>query len=369
MFGKPLFDMLSKLPSKSLLRFRCVSKLSRDKQVIEDPTPIIFYQKYARNSKHSKTLFFHTIESDTITNHVLKAKNKVGVLEFVGKKLLNKTSRVAGSCNGLVLIGTYYDQNSMPTFIVIHPINKQCYVPPQLRLRCNLESCGLGFDSSTNTFKMVCVYRNPNDSNCGARSARCTMVHVCGTNSWHTIPQVPSYPIYGKATFGNGCLYWLARDHSEYAAIPAIQVIWFDVKNEEFGLIKPPKRNNIYPLNGQLVNLDGQVGFFGDVKTVWLLNDKKEWMLHCDFKDHEFPPDSSIEVLGCLNKDGDILIKVTYWRNAYECIYIYNLKNRVKHAACIVGLELEVGCRTEIVMFPNSVLDIITNSNLFKTRA
>ncbi|GKB11753.1 F-box domain containing protein [Tanacetum coccineum] len=190
------------------------------------------------------------------------------------------------------------------------------------------------------------------------------MVHVCGTNSWHAIPQVPSYPIYGKATFVHGCLYWLARDHSEYAAIPAIQVIWFDVKNEEFGLIKPPKRNNIYPLNGQLVNLDGQVGFFGDVKTVWLLNDKKEWMLHCDFKDHEFPPDSSIEVLGCLNKDGDILIKVTYWRNAYECIYIYNLKNRVKHAACIVGLELEVGCRTEIVMFPNSLLDIITNSNL-----
>ncbi|GKB11752.1 F-box domain containing protein [Tanacetum coccineum] len=372
MVGKPLFDILSKLPSKSLLRFRCVSKLWReyiddsyfvsvhDKQVTEDPTPIIFY--LARNSELAKTLCFHMIESDNITNHVLKAKSNP-VFEFVDKKLLSPTYINVGSCNGLVIIET--DGKLMPTFTVIHPINKQSYVLPKLPLRGNQVSCGLGFDSVTNTFKMVCVYHK-NGRVGRPRSAHCTMVHVFGTNSWHKIPQVPAYSIFGKAVFAHGCLHWLATYHSEDGAR---QVIWFDVKNEEFGLIRPPKRNNIYHLNGHLVNLDGQVGYFGDATTVWLLNDKKEWTLHCDFKDHEFPDDSFIEVLGCLNKDGDILIKVTNWRTEQECIYIYNLKNRVMHAACIVGLDLEDRCNTEIVMFPNSLLDIITNSNLFKTRA
>ncbi|GJR30217.1 F-box domain containing protein [Tanacetum coccineum] len=291
MIGKPLFDVLSKLPSKSLLHFRCVSKLWReyiddnyfvsvhDKQVIEDLTAIIFY--VARNLELAKTLCFHTIESDTTTNHVLKAKNKVGVLEFVGKKLLNETSRIVGSCNGLVLIDTY-DGILMPTYIVIHPRNKQCYVLPlpQLPLPCIQESCGFGFDSSTNTFKMVCVYLNTNYP-----YDHCTMVHVFGTNSWHEIPQVPSYRIYGKAIFAHGCLHWLASYNDEDGAK---QVIWFDVKNEEFGLIKAPKtisklskRIFNHCVGDHLVNLDGQVGYFGNKTTeVWVLDDKKEWVCY-----------------------------------------------------------------------------------------
>nr|GFC69227.1 hypothetical protein [Tanacetum cinerariifolium] len=34
----------------------------------------------------------------------------------------------------------------------------------------------------------------------------CTVVHVFVINSWREIPQVPSYPISGKAVFAN----WLA---------------------------------------------------------------------------------------------------------------------------------------------------------------
>nr|GEY38230.1 NADH dehydrogenase [ubiquinone] iron-sulfur protein 7, mitochondrial [Tanacetum cinerariifolium] len=152
----------------------------------------------------------------------------------------------------------------MPFFTVIHPINKQCYVLPQLPLPlrwCNRGSCGLGFDSSTNTFKMVCVYHNPNFPNGRTRSVHCTMVHVFGTKSWHKIPQVPSYRISGKAIFAHGCLHCLARYTSKYGAR---QVIWFDVKNEEFGLIKPPNRNNIYPSNQDLMATAVAHGHGGD---------------------------------------------------------------------------------------------------------
>ncbi|PWA76164.1 F-box domain-containing protein [Artemisia annua] len=331
MDGKPLFDILSKLPSKSLLRFRCVSKLWReyiddsyfvsihDKQVIEDPTPVLFYIK---DSELEKTVCFHTLESDTISTHVLKAKTKVPVFEFVAKKPLYEfgpcLTEFVCSCNGLVLIETDetddQDETDMPNFTVIHPINKQCYVLPKLPLRLfNRGSCGLGFDSSTNTFKMVCVY-NPHTY---WKRDQCIMVHVFGTNSWREIPKVPpNYHMYGEAIFAHGCLHWFSYDdHKEEDG--ARQVIWFDVKNEEFGSIKPPKtiskpseRKFYHPLNDHLVNLDDQVGYFDSKTTkVWVLNHKKEWVLHCDFEDHEFPY-GFIKVLGCLNKAGDILIKI-----------------------------------------------------------
>ena len=69
------------------------------------------------------------------------------------------------------------------------------------------------------------------------------------------------------------------------------------VENEEFGLIKPPKtisklskRKSNHPLYDHFVNLDGQVGYYCNRTTeVWVLNHKKEWVLHCDFEDHDFP--------------------------------------------------------------------------------
>ncbi|GKC30444.1 hypothetical protein Tco_1037738 [Tanacetum coccineum] len=75
------------------------------------------------------------------------------------------------------------------------------------------ESCGLGFDSSTDTFKMVCVFFSkqnlPQKKPDLVRENLCTMVHVFGTNSWQEIPQVLCCPIAGKAVFANGCLFRL----------------------------------------------------------------------------------------------------------------------------------------------------------------
>ncbi|GKC67721.1 hypothetical protein Tco_1100319 [Tanacetum coccineum] len=75
------------------------------------------------------------------------------------------------------------------------------------------ESCGLGFDTDTNTWKMVCVllkeYAPPYKPDLVKKNL-CSMVHVFGTNSWREIPQVPSYPISREAVFVNGCLHWLS---------------------------------------------------------------------------------------------------------------------------------------------------------------
>ena len=106
--------------------------------------------------------------------------------------------------------------------------------------------------------------------------------------------KVPSYHISSKDIFDHGRLHWLVSYNGEDGAR---QVIWFDVENEEFGLIKPPKtisklskRKSNHPLYDHFVNLDGQVGYYCNRTTeVCVLNHKKEWVLHCNLEDHYFP--------------------------------------------------------------------------------
>nr|GEZ09700.1 hypothetical protein [Tanacetum cinerariifolium] len=100
------------------------------------------------------------------------------------------------------------------------------------------ESCGLGFDASTNTLKMVCVLLKdyvPQVYPDMVRKNPCTMVHVCGTNSWREIPQVSPYSITDGAVFANGCLHWLVSHIDIKTEDGGRPVIWFDIEKEEFG--------------------------------------------------------------------------------------------------------------------------------------
>ncbi|GJY56739.1 F-box domain containing protein [Tanacetum coccineum] len=206
------------------------------------------------------------------------------------------------------------------------------------------DSCGLGFDASTNTLKMVCVLCKSNmvsDNPDVVKKDLCTMVHVLGTNSWREIPQVPSYPITAKAVFVKGCLHWLVSDLDVQTDDGGRPVIWFDVEKEEFGLIDPPKRMcdlwRKYSCRYQVVDLNGEVGYVC-TKTMefWLLNHKKEWVPHCRFKE-EIVPDGYIDVMGCWNKDGDILIRSMDVDLLYM-FYVYNLKSGVLHKTNLANL-------------------------------
>nr|GEW68807.1 hypothetical protein [Tanacetum cinerariifolium] len=119
----------------------------------------------------------------------------------------------------------------------------------------------------------------------------CIMVHVFGTNSCREIPQVPSYPISGKAVFANGCLHWLASYTDIKIEDGARPVIWFDVEKEEFGLIDPPKRMcDKDSCRYQVVDLNGEVGYVCTVTMeFFLLNHKNEWVPHCRFKEEIIP--------------------------------------------------------------------------------
>ncbi|GJR99414.1 hypothetical protein Tco_0315923 [Tanacetum coccineum] len=235
-------------------------------RVIEEPTPILYHTRLSHDHRIARSLCFHVIESKHTgtPDHTYVLGPKQGLfLEFLQKKPISKSSyveiEVRGSCNGLMFL-TQVESNVVTSLVVVHPLRKECYKVPPLPKRFDRRMfrqscCGLGFDASTNTLKMVCVLfkdRPPRGGDLDRmRKNLCTMVHVLGTNSWRE--EIPKYD--------------------------------------------------------QLVDLNGEVGYVcTGTMEVFLLNDKKKWVPHCRIK-REILPNGYVEILGCWNKDGDMLIK------------------------------------------------------------
>ncbi|GKB38314.1 F-box domain containing protein [Tanacetum coccineum] len=174
-----IFNIFSRVPVKCLARSRCVSKVwcnyiddrylvsVHDKRLVEEPTPILYHPHLCRE-KITRSLCFHVMESKLTGashNYVLKAKEVPPFLEFLHKTPLSKSSvvdiRVQGSCNGQICL-LQDDGQVVTSLAVVHPLRKEGYELPPLSMRFDKtmlrDSCGLGFDASTNTLKIILVW-------------------------------------------------------------------------------------------------------------------------------------------------------------------------------------------------------------------
>nr|GFA32485.1 hypothetical protein [Tanacetum cinerariifolium] len=279
-----MLDIFSSVPAKCLARSRCVSKAwceyiddrylttVHDKRVIEEPTPILYHTRLFQDKKF-RSLCFHVIESKqtetgTPLTYVLEQK-EYPFLEFLRQKPLKKSSdvriKVRGSCNGLMCL-SQDERNAVTSLVVVHPLKKERYEVPPLPMRFDSsmfrESCGLGFDASTNTLKMGCVLLKdhgavPSMDHDVVWKNLCTMVHEIGINSWREIPHVPPYHLTDGAISAN--------------------------EKEEFGLIDQPKRmcaiwrDHYSCIDDHLVDLNGEVGFVS-VRTMEFWADRLKWV-------------------------------------------------------------------------------------------
>ncbi|KAJ0478343.1 putative F-box domain-containing protein [Helianthus annuus] len=360
------YDILSRIPVKSLVHCRCVSKQWRNyindpyfetmyakrAAVINDPTIIMFRQSPSNVPNSPCTLSFLEYKEEAGAGScTLKLNKKPPSMEFMCKRWNDRHPRfiVLGSCYGF-LYSSQRHSNDACTFVVINPIRRECYELPPINTPLQFES-GLGFDESTNSFKMVCVMANLHPD----KEGLCTMVHVLGTGSWREIPQVPSHPMCGEGVFANGHMHWLT---SMNVYCPIIR---FDMKTEEFGVIKPPRKG---PLGSyvHLVDLNGEVGFVYIAMNysveVWVLKERG-WVMHCGFdqKPHLGCGYCSrgLMVLGLWNENGDILM-TSY--QGHQKLLVYNLKSDSLYESDCIGFE-RVGPVKDIRMY---------QSTLFSTR-
>ncbi|PIA28141.1 hypothetical protein AQUCO_07200051v1 [Aquilegia coerulea] len=251
-------DILSRLPVKSLVRFRCVSKtwlefLTKDNHFIK--------LHLSRSHHHQPNFIFQTyVYIDCDMN------SKISESKF------DCELEIFGICNGLVCVTDYFK------FYVSNPLTKDYIsIPspddvPILINNMSLSVYGFGFDESSNDYKIFRMFTtSTNDKDDIYEIQSYITVYTLGTNSWRTLEDMwCEYEICGDQynALVNGALHWMgtrpgAGLNTSISRIPVL--FCFDLKVEAFHEIPQPnylKDKYLYPYNVKVGELDGLLCLF-----------------------------------------------------------------------------------------------------------
>ncbi|XP_026428357.1 F-box/kelch-repeat protein At3g06240-like [Papaver somniferum] len=218
--GDIMIDILTRLPVKSILRFKCVCKSWR--QLFDD---IKFCQRHCVAQKKSNNPIKilackgNVLYSIDAYNSILSGAVEIVDYPFYNKKKYNKKYEAAlgilGSCNGLVCI------RPQPNLICFwNPSSKQHKIVHKLQLvdenqqsQTPLSWCiyGFGYDPKTQDCKLV-RFESFVDRTRGTQ----IKVYSLASNSWgtalHNVPYIIPCRSQPTPLYFNGALHWLTDD-------------------------------------------------------------------------------------------------------------------------------------------------------------
>uniref|UniRef100_A0A803LL00 F-box domain-containing protein n=1 Tax=Chenopodium quinoa TaxID=63459 RepID=A0A803LL00_CHEQI len=241
-FPTPLISkILSRLPVKSLLRFRCVSKSW--KTLIDSPYSIkIHLQNSQKNTTNHSIILrcylysveFPALNRAIVINHPLKCDNY--------------GTEIVGSCNGLLCLSNG-EEDGLDGTIIYNPATKEhrqlpvspIEFPDDILPFVDRLVYGLGYDHVHDDYKLVRVIQfyceNPDFFDSEMK------VYSLKDNSWRRIKDFPKeYYLSYKRVWGvyvNGCLHWVVTKNPESNGSKFI--VAFDLGSEKVRFVPKPK--------------------------------------------------------------------------------------------------------------------------------
>ncbi|KAK1437275.1 hypothetical protein QVD17_03065 [Tagetes erecta] len=218
-------EILSRLPPKSLLRFRSVSKALYAR--ISSPG---FIRSHTLRSP-KKFMITHRInfkdEADSKTMYTIHSERKLSSYAGITPVTYpyNTSSLIVGSCNGIICVNDRSLQRDDAIYLW-NPTIKRKY-----KVR-HLPSCrpcfthGFGFDPDIQDYKIVRI------------AIPHTFVYTLKTATWRKIAPPTTRPCYvnqSKCIF-NGALHWVVGGFRGYEYI-----LRFDLSSEVFSTIELPE--------------------------------------------------------------------------------------------------------------------------------
>ncbi|GJT89406.1 retrotransposon protein, putative, ty1-copia subclass [Tanacetum coccineum] len=227
--GVVLDISVPKFTTREVIEFGDIKleKVHTDDNLADPFTKALAFPKHSELTRNigmlpASSFIFFVLNLDLNFVTISKEPKEGPFLQYSCKEPVSIFSRfeiqVQGSCNGLKCLSQ--DNGYVITsLVVVHPLKKECYELPPFPLRIGRgmgrESCGLGFDTSTNTWKMVCVLLKeyaPPDKPDMVKKNLCTMVHEFVHNS--LAKNTPSSPLIQYQVIGFQkhlvyLLYWI----------------------------------------------------------------------------------------------------------------------------------------------------------------
>lgn len=238
-----IIEILSWLPVKSLLRFRCVAKpwlhlvsldlnfikLHLDRSKYTNPNPSIITLGRPPERKNTQ---LHYAEEYTKCNESIAFD-----MPFPGYELV-------ATCNGLLCFTDLFPNIINPCFNIWNPLVGGCITisyPPILSagLSSGVSAVfGFGCNGGVDEFNIVTVLSSEWPKSLGFKPH--VIMYTIGTNSWRVMDNVWKNIIpHDDSVFVNGAIHWMALKYDDLVTVSSLAVA-FDVRDEVFREITLP---------------------------------------------------------------------------------------------------------------------------------
>ncbi|KAI3870040.1 hypothetical protein MKW92_048166 [Papaver armeniacum] len=381
-------EILSRLPVKSLMRFKCVCK-NWSFLIQEDATFINLHFKYSK--ARPSLLISNRIDYsmyNLMTFDILfggsggaisaAAFHTIQEIDYTTKHG-TKHDMILNPINGL--IGFFGETRIGPGVCICNPSTRevtpwvQSILLRDLRKKdreASINTCALGYDPATKEYKVVGIWesREPSYTVCE--------VLTVGDNEWRQIDEVPPYDIeiYGSYVYMNGSIYYSTYSVNVSCAskknMPKFLVA-FDVGSEKFRKIRVPSyvfdrpyfKEPFILYNIGLLDLDERLGLFiehgNSTPKLWLFDEERNKMNstsswrevpielpytldgHRNYVSFNPVPGTSQIILSSYPKTSDGKISDTTY-------YSYNWKNKSLNEIEITGIPCSVPSITSRLM-------------------
>ncbi|GLT36892.1 hypothetical protein SLA2020_112380 [Shorea laevis] len=273
-------DILLRLPVKTLLRLRCVSKSLCNE--IDSPEFVKNnLNKSMRNRIRQKLIVNNRNCSHFYALDFDGGFKKATTLKYPFRSSVDTPIAIGGSCNGLIL---FVLGKSSKLLALWNPSTRRCKkIPPcpvvTLPNYVCTSSLGLGHDPAHDDYKIVMISGFSEYRHYWHQS----WVFSLKKNSWRRSPDAPTTMERSKSSFANGALYWQSNSDDR------CNMVGFDLTNEVY--FKIP----LFVDSGLLINTtdtrrlyfyyDNMVVFGGEVYTTNVTAESKTLEFYLEVSD------------------------------------------------------------------------------------
>ncbi|KAM3341887.1 hypothetical protein P3S68_026853 [Capsicum galapagoense] len=287
-----LMEILSRLPVRSLLRFKCISSVW--KTLISEPYFKMKHLNWAKNDQGSqKLLITQPCPNDNnIASMYCCPLSPVQLIEDIQKLKLDCPSnpkpwhcKIHCCCDGLAVIEVpdILDYNRV-TLLLWNPTTRESIVLPALESTHDAESrFGLGYDSTSGDYKILHIYQDDRDYKLPHE------ILALKSGSWRRIDKHPrgfSNLMFAMQflAFVHAAFHWIGTSRNCFA------VVSFSISNEVYGEIPLPEEITrvkikncigISVLEGMLCVYLNSYIWRNDTYKLWVLKEygaKGSWM-------------------------------------------------------------------------------------------